>query len=78
MPNATVKSYAEKSGKSVAQVEKIWEDSKKEADKKFKTHNSEYWAYVNATVKKKLGLDKKPSAKKTTKGKSAKPLYNKW
>ena len=75
MPTATMKKYAEQSGKSVEEVEQIWEESKKEADKKFKKRDSHYWAYVNATTKKKLGLDKQKPGKESL---QEKPLYHKW
>lgn len=65
MPSKTVKAYAEQSGKSVDEVEKIWDETKKEAKKKFPKgeEDPDYWAYVNATVRKKLGLDKKKTKK---------------
>lgn len=58
MPSSVVKSFAQKSGKSVAEVEKIWNDSKTEASghKVFKGYNPNFWAYVTAIVKKKLGI----------------------
>lgn len=56
MPNPIIKSFAKKSGKSEAEVEKIWDASKAEAYSKFKSENGSFWAYVNATVQHKLGL----------------------
>lgn len=56
MPNAVVKSYAQKSGKSVSAVEKLWDKIKSGADKKFKKDDPHYWSYVSGTVKKILGL----------------------
>lgn len=62
MPNKNIKSFAERSGKSVEEVEEIWEKVKKAASSKFKDEDSEFWAYVNRTVQFKLGL----AAKKTS------------
>lgn len=58
MPAATVKSYAQKSGKSVSTVEKYWEAAKKSADAawKGKKKDEHYWAYVSGIVKKRCGL----------------------
>lgn len=57
MPNAVVKSYAEKTGKSVEHVERWWEEAKEEAKKKFKKKGPRFWAYVNGIVKRRAGLD---------------------
>jgi hypothetical protein len=57
MPNAVVKSYAEKTGKSAEHVEHWWKDAEKEAAKKFKKGSSRYWAYVNGIVKRRAGLN---------------------
>lgn len=57
MPNAVVKSYAAKTKKSVAHVEKMWDDAKKSADKTFDGKKGpRYWAYVNGIVKKRLKI----------------------
>lgn len=56
MPSTLVKSYAKKANKSVAQVEKIWDEAKAAAAKLFKSSNPRYWAYVNGTVRKRLAL----------------------
>jgi len=58
MPTATIKSYAKKSGKSVKKVEEYWEDAKKAAlDKGIPEDSDNFWAYVNAIVKRRCGLD---------------------
>lgn len=57
MPNAVVKSYAKKIGKSAAHVEEWWEEAKEQAAKKFKKGSPRYWAYVNGIVKRRAGLD---------------------
>ncbi|MEM2159597.1 MAG: hypothetical protein QXN55_01430 [Candidatus Nitrosotenuis sp.] len=56
MPNAVVKSFARKSGKSIKDVEKIWDETKKEVKDRFKDENPFFWAYVNKVVQKKLGI----------------------
>lgn len=56
MPNGVVKSYAEKTGKSVEHVEGWWKDAEKEAKKKFKKKGPRFWAYVNGIVKRRAGL----------------------
>jgi hypothetical protein len=58
MPNAVVKSYAKKSGKSVEQVEKIWKDTEASAHKAHPEwkKGDKLYAYVNGTVAKRLGL----------------------
>ena len=53
MPNKNIESYAERSGKSVKEVEKIWDDTVKQAKQKFpepEWESDEFYAYVNATV----------------------------
>lgn len=57
MPNAVVKSYAEKTGKSVEHVERWWKEAEEQAKKKFKKKSPRYWAYVNGIVKRRAGLD---------------------
>jgi hypothetical protein len=69
MPSKVLKKYAEDSGKTIAEVETIWDEAKKEADVKFKVHDEHYWSYVNSVTRKKLGLDK--NANKP-------PAYRKW
>jgi hypothetical protein len=56
MPNNVVKSYAEKTGKSVDHVEKWWAEAEDEAKKKFKKKSPRFWAYVNGIVKRRAGL----------------------
>jgi hypothetical protein len=57
MPNKLVKSYAEQTGKSVEAVEKIWDETKKEAKSQFKNETPRFYAYVNSVVRKKLKLE---------------------
>lgn len=56
MPSPVVKSFAEKSGKSVQTVEKYWDEAKMSAREKFKNESPSFWAYVNTVVQKRLGL----------------------
>lgn len=55
MPNNLVKTYARETHKTVAAVEKIWDEAKAAAAKKFKK-GPRFWAYVNGTVMKRLGI----------------------
>lgn len=57
MPNDLVKSYADKTNKSVDEVEKIWNEAKAQAHDKFGEESDSFWAYVNAIVQKRLGLN---------------------
>lgn len=63
MPNAVVKSYAEKAGKSVEHVEGWWKDAEEQAKKKFKKKSPRFWAYVNGIVKRRAGLSEDLSFK---------------
>lgn len=60
MPSATVKKFAEDSGKTVEEVEVLWADCKTAANKKFKKGEQDdgYWPYVTACTRNKLGLKK--------------------
>ncbi len=62
MPNKTIKSLADRSGKTEAEVEEIWDAVKAKASKKFEKENNEFWAYVNRTVQFKLGLANKKTS----------------
>jgi len=57
MPAAIIKSFAKKSGKSEAEVEKIWDETKEDVKNQFKYKTAAYWAYVNSIVQKKLKID---------------------
>ena len=58
MPNAVIKSFADRTGKTVAEVDAIWNETKEEVKKKFKEENPAFWSYVNKVVQNKLGLSK--------------------
>jgi hypothetical protein len=65
MPTPLIKSFSKKSGKSEKEVEKIWDETKKEVKEKFKNESPSFWAYVNKIVQHKLGI--KESSKITFK-----------
>ena len=57
MPTPLIKKYAEKTGKTVAEVEAIWDEAKEAASNAFHGNKSpKYWAYVNGIVRKRLKL----------------------
>lgn len=57
MPNAVVKAYAKKTGKSAEHIERWWKEAEEQAKKKFKKKGPHYWAYVNGIVKRRGGID---------------------
>jgi hypothetical protein len=58
MPSNVVKSFAEQTGKSIEEVEKLWNKAKTNAIKQgFKEDDSNFFAYVTGTLKKMLGLN---------------------
>jgi hypothetical protein len=59
MPANTVKSFAEKTGKSVAEVEKLWDKAKEVASEAGETEN---FAYITGILKKMLGLNESTSS----------------
>jgi len=66
MPNKNIESYAERSGKTVKEVERIWDETVQEAKKKFPEDEWEsdgYYAWINAVTMMKLQL-KTPKKKK--------------
>lgn len=56
MPTAQLKSFAEKSGKPLADLERYWDSAKADAAEKFKHGSKKFWAYVVGIVKKRAGL----------------------
>ena len=58
MPNALILKYAKQSKAPVKDVEYYWDVAKEAADQKFGKNQKApgYWAYVNAIVRKRLGL----------------------
>lgn len=54
MPNAVINSFAEKTGKSVAEVDKLWNKAKAIAAEEGEGEN---YAYITGIVKKMLGLN---------------------
>ncbi len=59
MPNAIVESFDEKSGKSVEEVEELWDKAKSITDKlKHVDKDSEqYYAYVTGSLKRMLNIE---------------------
>jgi len=57
MPVPMLKSLAKKSGKSLADAEKYWDEAKQFASEKFKKKDDRYWAYVAGITKRRLGLN---------------------
>jgi hypothetical protein len=60
MPANTVKSFAEKTGKSVQEVEKLWDKAKTIAADAGEAEN---FAYITGILKKMLGLNEALSFK---------------
>lgn len=56
MPSSLVKSFADKTGKSIDQVEKIWKDSKSELMKDKATSDPSFFPVLTSIVKRKLGI----------------------
>ena len=56
MPNSLVKSFAKKSGKSVEEVEKLWQEAEQIAKKNDVKEESKY-AYIVGILKKMLSID---------------------
>jgi len=65
MPGSVVKSYAEKSGKTVEAVEELWDQIKAYVNKKYpKLAKARKFAYITFVLGKKLGIKKSKKAKK--------------
>ncbi len=58
----TIASLAERSGKTEAEVEELWNDVKEKASKKFEKEDKHFWAYVSRSVQFKLGLANKKTS----------------
>ena len=56
MPSNTIKSFAKKANKTVAEVEKLWKKAKKLAEKEGQKNN---YAYITGILKKMLKLEYK-------------------
>ena len=59
MPANIIVSFAQKTGKSEAEVEKLWNQAKAEADKNdnLEKDSDRYYAYVTGILKKMLSID---------------------
>lgn len=59
MPSAQMKSFADKSGHSMADIERYWDEAKKESKKKFGSKKDKsFWPYVVGIVERRAGLRK--------------------
>jgi len=57
MPAAVLKSFAKKSGKSIEELERFWNEAKKAATEKgLEKDSPQFFAFVTAIVKKRAGL----------------------
>jgi hypothetical protein len=59
MPSNTVKSFAEKSGKPVKEVERLWNKAKGIVEKQYSMDENDdnYYALVTGTLKKMLSIE---------------------
>lgn len=66
MPSNLVKSYAKKSGKSVADVESAWKKAKRAVSKSYdpETNPNAFYGTVNKILRRKLNLEEKRTAKR--------------
>lgn len=66
MPSNLVKSYAKKSGKSVASVESAWKKAKRTASKSYdpETNPNAFYGTVNKILRRKLNLEEDRTAKR--------------
>ena len=59
MPTPQLKSFAEKSGKSIGKLERYWDEAKDSAKEKFGSKKKAgYWPYVVGIVQRRAGLRK--------------------
>lgn len=59
MPNNTVKSFAEKTGKSIKEVERLWKEAKKAAEKAGFSEEKDpeaFFSYTTGILKKMLSI----------------------
>ena len=66
MPNSVIQSFSKKSGKPVSTVEKMWNDIVNGVSKKMDTEDDAFYGTVVTQLKKKLGLDKNTTNKKSS------------
>ena len=60
MPNSLVKKFAEQSKRSVASVEKAWDDIVDGVSKNMDSDDPKFYPTVVSTLKKKLGIKEEP------------------
>lgn len=69
MPSSVVKSFADKTGKSVAEVEKLWDKAKaivKDEYKDVPEDSDKFYSLVTGILKKMLKIDEQSMAAVTT------------
>lgn len=66
MPSNIVISLANKTGKTVAEVESKWEEAKKVVKKKTSENDDKYWPTVVSVTKNMLGLNEDATASPVT------------
>ena len=63
MPNNIIKSYAEKTGKSISDVESLWNKAEEIAiEKGLEKGSDDFYAMVNGILKKMLKIDEEFAA----------------
>ena len=56
MPSSLLKSFADRSGKSLSEVERLWKETKDELLKDMNDTDPAFWAQVNLITQRKLGI----------------------
>jgi len=56
MPSNIVKSFADKTGKSIEEVESLWQKAKEIASEKFEEDDDRFYPMVTGILKKMLNL----------------------
>jgi len=75
VPNSLVKKFAEQSKRSVASVEKAWNDIVDGVSKNMDSDDSKFYPTVVSILKKKLGIKDEPK-KSTSENKKATSMYS--
>jgi len=57
MPNTIIKSFSKKSGKSIQEVEKLWDKAKALAKEKMPEDDEKFYAYVTSILKNMLSIN---------------------
>ena len=64
MPNSYLKHLAKKTGKSITQIENVWEKAKSAVKKEYpnKKQDQSFWAIVTKVTQKMLGINEDGTA----------------